>query len=70
MANLPDTPVNTAIMLGGIAGLGLIAYTQKLRNKIESQVHENYRAFKLVDAGVMPEAPVTLHPERSATRSA
>lgn len=66
MANLPDTPLNTAFTLGALAGLGLIAYTQKLRTKISSQVHENYRHAKLVDAGVLPEAPVALHPEKSA----
>jgi hypothetical protein len=70
MATLPDTPVNTALTLGAVAAMGLIAYTQKLRNKIEVQVHDNYRHAKVVDAGLMPEAPVTLHPEKSANRSA
>jgi len=70
MASLPDTPLNTALTLGAVAAMGLVAYTQKLRNKTEAQVHDNYRAFKFVDAGVQPEAPVALHPERSATRSA
>lgn len=70
MANLPDTPVNTAIVLGGFAVMGLIAYTQKLRNGLDSQNLENYRHAKIVDAGLAPETPVALHPERSANRSA
>jgi hypothetical protein len=55
MATLPNTPVNTAVTLGAIAVMGLIAYQQTLRTKIESQIHENYRHAKLVDAGVQPE---------------
>lgn len=70
MANLPDTPLNTAIMVGSLAVMGLVAYTQKLRNGLDSQNLDNYRAFKAMDSGVMPETPVTLHPERSNTRSA
>lgn len=55
MAAVPNIPVNTATVIGGIAALGLIAYQQTLRMKIERQVHENYRDFKLIDSGVKPE---------------
>jgi uncharacterized membrane protein YebE (DUF533 family) len=55
MATLPNIPVNTATVIGGIAAMGLIAYQATLRTKIESQVHANYRDFKLIDAGVTPE---------------
>jgi len=70
MATLPDTPVNTALTVAGIAVVGLIAYTQKLRTHVTSQTLENYRHAKVVDAGLMPETPVTLHPEKSSNRSA
>jgi hypothetical protein len=66
MANLPDTPLNTAIVLGSFAVMGLVAYSQKLRTGLDSQNLENYRHAKVVDAGLQPEAPVTLHKERSA----
>jgi len=55
MATLPNTPVNSALMVGVLAATGLIAYQSTLRTKIEAQVHENYRHFKLVDAGFQPE---------------
>lgn len=67
--NLPDTPVNTAITVGVIGALGLIAYTQKLRTALDSQNLDNYRQAKMVDAGMQPETPVSLT-ERSANRSA
>ena len=71
MANLPDTPLNTAIVLGGFAVTGLIAYTQTLRAKNESQIHENYRHAKVVDAELQAGTPITLHnTERSNTRTA
>lgn len=57
MATLPNIPVNTAVTIGALAVTGLVAFQQKLRNNIESQIHENYRSFKLIDAGVMPETP-------------
>jgi hypothetical protein len=66
MANLPDTPLNTAFTLGAVAAFGLIAYTQNLRNRVELKVHDNYRHAKDVDAGIAAEPPVTLHKERSA----
>lgn len=55
MATLPNIPVNTATVIGGVAALGLIAYQSTLRTRIESQIHENYRHAKLVDAGMQPE---------------
>jgi hypothetical protein len=70
MATLPDTPVNTALTLGAIAVVGLIGYTQKLRTTLSSQTLENYRHAKVVDAELQAGTPVTLHTEKSATRSA
>lgn len=71
MASLPDTPLNTAITLGGFAVLGLIGYTQTLRAKNESQIHDNYRHAKVVDAELQAGTPINLHnTERSANRSA
>lgn len=55
MATLPNIPVTSATVVGAIAAMGLIAYQQTLRTKIESQVHENYRQMKLIDAGMQPE---------------
>lgn len=71
MASLPETPVNTALTLGALAGLGLIAYTQKLRTKISAQVHDNYRAFKAMDTEVQA-GPVMTMPllEKQVDRSA
>lgn len=60
MATLPEIPVNSAAVIGGIAALGLIAYQCKLRTTIESQVHANYRDFKLIDAGIAPETKTPL----------
>lgn len=60
MATLPNIPVNSAVTFGALAAMGLIAYSQTLRTKIESQVHENYRHFKLIDAGIAPETTQTL----------
>jgi hypothetical protein len=60
MATLPTTPVNTAVAVGTLAAMGLIAYTQTLRTRIESQIHANYRDFKLIDAGVVPETNTKL----------
>lgn len=70
MATLPDTPVNTALTLGGIAVVGLIAYTQTLRTKISSQVHENYRHAKVVDAELQAGMPVSLTEKSANHRSA
>jgi hypothetical protein len=55
MATLPNIPVNSAITVGALAAMGLIAYQQTLRTKIESQIHANYRSFKAIDAGVTEE---------------
>lgn len=60
MATLPEIPVNSAAVIGGIAALALIAYQTRLRTTIESQVHANYRDFKLIDAGIAPETETQL----------
>lgn len=71
MATLPTTPTSTAIAVGAVAAMGLIAYTQTLRTKIESQIHENYRQFKFVDSGVLPEETTKIKlAGRSDTRTA
>lgn len=55
MATVPNIPVNSAATVGVLAGIALIGYTATLRHKLDSQIHENYRHAKLVDAGVQPE---------------
>lgn len=52
MATLPNIPVNSALSVGVLAGLTVIAYSATLRHKLDSQIHENYRTFKQIDAGV------------------
>jgi hypothetical protein len=55
MATLPNIPVNSATVIGGLAGLALLGYQFTLRTRIESQIHANYRDFKLIDAGMHPQ---------------
>lgn len=55
MATLPNIPVNSAATVGALAVLGVVAYTATLRHRLDSQIHENYRHAKLVDAGMQPE---------------
>ena len=55
MATLPDVPQNTILAIGVLAGAGLVAFVNHNKTRIESQIHENYRHAKLVDAGVQPE---------------
>ena len=55
MATLPNIPVNSALTVGVFAGLTVIAYSATLRHKLDSQIHENYRVFKQIDAGIKPE---------------
>lgn len=57
MATLPNIPVNSALTVGVLAGAGLIGFAAHLRHKLDSQIHENYRSFKLIEAGVVPETP-------------
>lgn len=64
-ATLPDTPVNTAITIGVVAGLTLIGYTQTLRAKIDGKVHDNYREFKAMDTELIAHGKPTLSTERS-----
>lgn len=65
MANLPDTPVNTALTIGALAALGLIGYTQTLRAKVDTKVHENYRQFKAMDTDVQLGTPTHSSTDRS-----
>jgi hypothetical protein len=55
MATLPNIPVNSAATIGVLAGIALVGYTATLRHKLDAQIHENYKSFKLVDAGMQPE---------------
>lgn len=57
MASLPDMPINSAATVGVLAVIGLVAFQQHLRTRVETQIHENYRSFKLIDAGIVPETP-------------
>lgn len=55
MATLPNIPVNSALTLGVLAGMGVAAYAATLRHQLDSQIHENYRSFKQIDAAQVPE---------------
>lgn len=55
MATLPNIPVNSAITVGTLAAMGVLAYTATLRNKLDAQIHENYNRAKMIDAGMTPE---------------
>jgi hypothetical protein len=57
MASMPDMPINSAATVGVLAVIGLVAFQQHLRTRVETQIHENYRSFKLIDAGIVPETP-------------
>jgi hypothetical protein len=65
MATLPDVPQNTIITIGVLAVTGLLAYQHTLRTQIESQIHENYRHAKVVDAELQAGMPTALLPEKS-----
>jgi hypothetical protein len=70
MATLPNIPANSAVTVGVIAGLAVVTYSIKLRAQLDSQIHENYRHAKLIDAGMQPETtPLTLA-KRSDNRTA
>lgn len=56
MASLPDVPQNTIVAIAVLAGTGLVAFATHNRTKIESQIHENYRHAKVVDANVQTGA--------------
>lgn len=52
MANLPDTPVNTALTIGTLAAFGLIGFVTHNKTKLDSQNLANYREFKAMDTDV------------------
>lgn len=52
MATLPDVPSNTIVTVAVLVAGGLVAFSTHQRTKIESQIHENYRQAKVVDANV------------------
>lgn len=53
---LPDVPQNTIVAIGVLAGAGLVAFVNHNKTKIESQIHENYRHAKVVDANIQTGA--------------
>jgi hypothetical protein len=57
MATLPDTPVNTALTIGGLAALGLVAFVTHNKTKLDSQNLANYREFKAMDTDVQLGEP-------------
>lgn len=50
MFNLPETPANTAITIGVVGTIALAGYCVKKKQQLESQIHDNYRQAKTVDA--------------------
>lgn len=58
MATLPDVPNNTIVAIAVVAGTGLIALNSHLRAKLDSQIHDNYRHAKVVDANLHAGAPI------------
>jgi hypothetical protein len=66
MATLPDTPVNTALTIGTLAAMGLVAFVTHNKTKLDSQVHENYRSFKEMDTEVtLDRKPTASSSDRS-----
>lgn len=65
MANLPDTPVNTALTIGGLAALGLIGFVSHNKTKLDSQNLDNYRQFKAMDTDVQLGTPTHSSTDRS-----
>jgi hypothetical protein len=71
MATLPDVPQNTIVAIAVVAGAGLVAFVNHNKTKIESQIHDNYRHAKIVDANAHGGADIpTIHMEPSQHRSA
>jgi hypothetical protein len=71
MASLPDVPQNTIVAIGVLAGAGLVALVNHNKTKIDSQIHENYRHAKVVDANVQTgNASTTSIAELPSHRSA
>lgn len=70
MATLPDVPSNTIIAVAVIAGTGIAALNAHYRSKLDTQIHDNIRHAKVVDANVHSGADIpSLHGE-SSPRSA
>ena len=68
VATLPDVPQNTIVAIAVLAGTGLAAFSAHNRTKIESQIHDNYRHAKVVDANVNSGTPSSV--TEFGTRSA
>jgi hypothetical protein len=68
VATLPDVPSNTILAIGVLAGSGILALNAHYRSKLDSQIHDNYRHAKVVDANVSAGNPssVTEMSHRSA----
>jgi hypothetical protein len=69
MAALPDVPQNTIVAIAVVAGAGLVAYVNHNKTKVETQIHDNYRHAKTVDANINGADITSIHPE-SQHRSA
>lgn len=52
MATLPDVPSNTILAIGVLAGTGILALNAHYRSKLDTQIHDNIRHAKVVDANV------------------
>jgi hypothetical protein len=65
MATLPDVPPNTIIAIAVVAGTGIAALNAHLRSKLDTQIHDNYRHAKVVDANVHAGAEVASITEKS-----
>lgn len=71
MATLPDVPSNTIIAVAVIAGTGLAALNAHYRSRLDTQIHDNIRHAKVVDANVYaPSSVPSIHSEVTSPRSA
>lgn len=66
MATLPDVPSNTILAIVVVAGTGVAALNAHYRSKLDTQIHDNIRHAKVVDANVHAGADIpSLHSEQS-----
>jgi hypothetical protein len=66
VATLPDVPQNTIVAIAVLAGTGLVAFSTHHRAKLDSQIHENYRHAKVVDANVHAGTSIpSIHADQS-----
>lgn len=71
MATLPDVPSNTILATVVVAGTALAALNAHYRSKLDTQIHDNIRHAKVVDANVHAGADIpVIHGDHQSTRSA